>query len=254
MKCVILAGGYGSRISEETHDKPKPMVEIGNKPIIWHIMKYYYHFGVKEFIICLGYKSEVIKKFFIDYYIYNSDIEINPYLKEFNFLKNNSEDWTIKLIETGKNSLTGGRIKNIKKYIEEDEDFFMTYGDGLSNVDLNKLLKLHQKNKFIATLTSISQYQKFGKLKINKNKVLNFYEKPKEDFKINGGFFVLNSKIFNYIKSNMTVFEKEPLERLASIGKLGAHHHNGFWQCMDSLRDKQSLELVWQKNPPWKIW
>ncbi|MCZ8532015.1 glucose-1-phosphate cytidylyltransferase [Psychrobacillus psychrodurans] len=257
MKVVILAGGLGTRISEESHLKPKPMIEIGDMPILWHIMKSYSHHGYNDFIICCGYKGYVIKEYFADYYLHRSDIT-------FDFTKNNkmeihnnaAEPWKITLVDTGLNTMTGGRIKRVRDYIG-NEPFMLTYGDGVSDVDINELLKFHNSHGRLATLTAIQPGGRFGVLGINENDTIsNFKEKSKQDGGwINGGFMVLNPEIFSYIEDDSTVFENDPLERLASIGELKSYKHNGFWQCMDTLRDKMLLEeLLLKGKAPWKVW
>lgn len=257
MKVVILAGGFGTRISEESYLKPKPMIEIGGKPVLWHIMKLYSHYGYNEFIICCGYKQNVIKEWFADYYLYNSDVT-------FDFSDNNkmeihnnvSEPWKVTLVDTGLNTMTGGRIKRIKEFITEDK-FFMTYGDGVSDVNIDKLLQFHENHGKIATLTAVGVNQRFGILQMNQqNDIISFREKSLDDGDhINGGYMVLNTQIFEYIKDDTTVFEKEPLEQLANEGELKAFNHNGFWQCMDTKREMERLEEMWEKNQaPWKVW
>lgn len=257
MKVVILAGGFGTRISEESHLKPKPMIEIGDKPILWHLMKYYSSFGFNDFIICLGYKSYVVKEFFDDYYLHTSDITFDFRNGSKEIHNNFAEPWKITLVDTGLNTMTGGRIKRIKNFIG-DETFMLTYGDGVSNVDLDKLLKFHKESGKIATLTAIQPGGRFGMLDINENNSIeSFREKSKEDGGwINGGFMVLNPEIFNYINNgDATVFEKEPLEKLAEEGELNAYKHHGFWQCMDTMRDKELLEkLIKEGKAPWKVW
>jgi len=249
---VILAGGFGTRISEETTKIPKPMVEIGGIPIILHIMNYYSKFGVNEFIICAGYKANILKEYFYSLTYSQSDLEFNLKDKKISFLTKNKKQWKIKIIDTGINTMTGGRIKKILKYIKS-ENFFMTYGDGLSNVNINSLYKLHLKHKKIATVTAVKPTSRFGYLKINKyNLVKKFEEKPINDDWINGGFFILNKKIYKYIKNSKTIFEKEPLEFLSQKKQLIAFKHKGFWQPMDTLRDKKVLEKIWMsKTVPW---
>ena len=256
MKVVILAGGYGTRITEETQYKPKPMIEIGGKPILWHIMKYYSSFGFNDFIICCGYKGEVIKNYFLNYQSINSDIEIDYENNKINFLKPTEEKWKIKLIDTGENTMTGGRLKRIKKYLNEDDLFFFTYGDGLSNINLKRLLEYHKKNKNLVTVTAVYTQGRFGALNIKSNRVIKFNEKPKGDnFRINGGFFVINKKALDFISGDKTVWEKKPLEILAKQRLLGAFNHNNFWYPMDTLRDYKFLQELWeQKKAPWKIW
>lgn len=257
MKVVILAGGFGTRISEESHLKPKPMVEIGEKPILWHIMKYYSSFGFNEFIICCGYKQYVIKEWFANYYLHGSDITFDFSADNQMTVHNNiSEPWKVTLVDTGLHTMTGGRIKRIKDYVG-DEPFMLTYGDAVSNVDIDELLKQHKECNRIATLTSVQPDGRFGILDIaSDNAISNFKEKKKEDAGwINAGFMVLESKVFDYIEGDLTVFEKYPLEELARTGQLGAYKHEGFWQCMDTLRDKEKLEKLWNDNAaPWKVW
>ncbi len=256
MKAVILAGGLGTRISEETDDKPKPMIEIGGKPILWHIMKMYSSYGVNDFIICCGYKGYVIKEYFANYFLHMSDVTF--YMKE-NKMKvhhERAESWTVTLIDTGDNTMTGGRIKKIKKYIKDDEAFCLTYGDGVSDVDIGKLIKYHEEQKTMATLTAVYPPGRFGSLDLSNNKVQTFKEKPKGDgSRINGGFFVLSPEVIDLIEGDSTVWEQEPMENLASQGQMSAFRHDGFWQPMDTLRDKHYLEELWQSQaPPWKVW
>ena len=257
MKVVILAGGLGTRISEETDHKPKPMVEIGGKPILWHIMKIYSHYGFNEFIICLGYKGYVIKEYFSNYFLHQSDVTLD--LKNNNVQYHNArfEPWKITLVDTGDLTMTGGRLKRLKGYISEDEQFHMTYGDGVSSIDINELVAFHQTHGALATLTSVSPPGRFGALKfINLDEVAQFVEKPARDgTRINGGFFVLSGKVLDLISDDETIWEQEPLETLASNGELRAFAHNGFWQPMDTLRDKLLLEDLWlKKAAPWKVW
>ena len=258
MKVVLLAGGFGTRISEESIYKPKPMVEIGSKPILWHIMKEYAYYGHNEFIICAGYKQEYIKKWFADYFLCNSDVTFD-YTKGDNELtihQSNIEPWKVTVVDTGLNTMTGGRIKRIQKYVG-DETFFMTYGDGVCDVDINKLLEFHQTHGKIATLTAVLQDQSKGVLDIGgDNAVKSFREKSISDgAPINAGYMVLGPETFDYIEGDKTVFEKEPLERLANEGQLMSYMHKGFWQCMDSVREKQMLEkLLAAGQAPWKKW
>ena len=252
-KLVILAGGRGTRFIEETHLTPKPMINIGGIPIILHIMKYYSYFGVKEFIICGGYKVENIKTFFLNLNNFINDIEINFNNNEIDFLTKNNFDWNVKIVDTGLHTMTGGRIKKIKKYINNDENFYLTYGDGLSNVNIRKLSEFHIAHKKIATLTMVIPPARYGAVEANKNIVTKFQEKPKGDNQlINGGFFVLNKKIFKFIKNDKTIFEENVLKKLTKLKELQAYKHLGFWQPMDSLRDKIDLEKLWLKNPFWK--
>jgi glucose-1-phosphate cytidylyltransferase len=254
MKVVILAGGLGSRISEESYLKPKPMIKVGNHPILIHIMEYYSKFGFNDFIICLGYKSEVIKEYFLNYKLHNSDVVFDFKKNQTTFLKQGKLDWKVSLIETGDNTMTGGRLKRISHLIDED-NFMMTYGDGLSNINLEKLINFHKKSNVLATVTAVQPTGRFGTLEVerNTNVVKKFIEKPKGDNGwVNGGYFVLNKKVFNYIGDDTTVWEDEPLSNLASEGKLKAFKHEGFWHPMDTLRDKNFLNELWKKNnAPW---
>jgi len=256
MKVVILAGGRGTRIQEESLIKPKPLIEIGSKPIIWHIMKNYSHYGFKEFVICCGYKGYLIKEYFANFSLHNSDVTIDIKKNEIKVHKNNNEDWKITLIDTGDNSLTGGRILRVKDFV--DEEFLLTYGDGVADVDINKLVQHHKTNKKIATMTIVQPQGRFGVVEFNtkNNLIENFSEKVKGDGAwINGGFFVLNKKIFKYLKDDFTVWEKEPLENLSKENQLVAFKHDGFWYPMDTMRDKVYLENLWEKNKaPWKLW
>ena len=256
MKVVILAGGKGSRIQEESIIKPKPLIEIGSKPIIWHIMKTYSHYGFKEFVICCGYKGYLIKEYFANFSSYNSDLTIDIKKNEIKVHKNNNEDWKISLIDTGDDSLTGGRILRIKDFV--DEEFLLTYGDGVSDVNISKLIQHHKINKKIATMTIVQPQGRFGVVEFNKknNLIENFSEKLKGDGAwINGGFFVLNKKIFDYLEDDFTIWEKEPLEKLSKENQLVAFKHDNFWYPMDTMRDKAYLENLWEKNKaPWKLW
>ena len=257
MKVVILAGGLGTRISEETDHKPKPMVEIGGKPIIWHIMKIYSHYGFKEFIICLGYKGYVIKEYFSNYFLHQSDVTLDLENNNVHYHNARSEPWKITLVDTGDFTMTGGRLKRLKGYISEDEQFHMTYGDGVASIDISELVAFHQTHGALATLTSVSPPGRFGALKfINSDEVAQFVEKPSGDgARINGGFFVLSGKVLNLISNDETIWEQEPLETLARNSELRAFAHNGFWQPMDTLRDKLLLEDLWlKKAAPWKVW
>lgn len=256
MKAVILAGGFGTRLSEETDNKPKPMVEIGDFPILWHIMKIYSFYGVNDFIICLGYKGYIIKEYFANYYLHSSDVEYNFKKDKINIINRRSEPWKIKLIDTGYNSMTGGRLKRISKYLNKNEDFCFTYGDGLSDVNIIELIKFHKQKKAIATMTAVNPPGRFGAIDIENDLVTSFKEKPSgSEGLINGGFFILNTRALNYIKDDSTIWEKEPLEKLSKEKKLAAYVHNGFWQPMDTLRDKKYLEKLWSLNEaPWKLW
>ena len=260
MKAVILAGGFGTRISEESGVRPKPMVEIGGKPILWHIMKIYSSYGIHDFIICLGYKGAIIKEYFSNYFLYNSDVTFDMQENKMVVHKVHSEPWNVTLVDTGENSMTGGRLKRVKEYIG-NETFCMTYGDGVSDVNINELIQHHRKQDVLATLTSVRQHGRFGVFNLapNEAKIRYFKEKPQSDGDdsawINGGFFVLEPGVLDYIDGDSTVFEKKSLEGLATDGQLSAFRHTGFWQPMDTLRDKNLLEELWnQGNAPWKIW
>jgi len=257
MKTVILAGGFGTRLAEETGVRPKPMVEIGDKPILWHIMKIYSAHGLNDFIICLGYKGHIIKEYFSKYLLYRSDVTFNLRNNNMHIHKNETEPWKVTLVDTGKKSMTGGRIKRVKDYIGE-ETFCLTYGDGVTNLNINELIQFHRKQKVLATLTAVQSPGRFGAFKLNENqnKISAFKEKPKGDGAwINGGFFVLEPGVMDYIDDDLTVWEQEPMEKLAKDGELCAYRHYGFWQNMDSLRDKMYLEELWaRENPAWKIW
>lgn len=253
MKAVILAGGFGTRISEESHLKPKPMIEIGGKPILWHIMKEYSKYGINDFIICCGYKQEKIKEYFKDYYLYASDVTFDMKNNKMDIHNNYSEPWSVTLIDTGLNTMTGGRIKRIQEYIG-NETFMLTYGDGVCDIDIDKLLKYHKKQGKIATITAVQPGGKFGALKINNDSIIeSFVEKSKADGGwINGGYMVLEPEVFDYIEGDSTVFEKGPLETLAKEGNLVAYKYDGFWQCMDTLKDKNYLEeLIASGEAPW---
>jgi glucose-1-phosphate cytidylyltransferase len=257
MKVVILAGGYGTRISEESHLKPKPMIEIGQKPILWHIMKIYSSYGYNDFIICLGYKGYVIKEYFANYFLHESDVTFD-FRNNNQFITHNhsAEPWKVTLVNTGIDTMTGGRVKRIKSYIG-DEPFMLTYGDGVSDVNIRELVEFHKLKGRKATVTAIQPDGRFGVLDITEqSEVHGFQEKPKGDHSwINGGFFVLEPEVFDYIEGDHTLFEKEPLERLAQDNELVAYKHNGFWQPMDTMRDKKVLEDLWMTGKaPWKIW
>jgi len=258
MKVVIFAGGIGSRITEESHLKPKPMIEIGGKPIIWHIMKIYEVHGFNDFVVCLGYKGYVIKEYFMNYFMHNSDVTINLSNNKVEVHQTETESFKITLVDTGLNTKTAGRLKRIKKYIG-NETFMLTYGDGLTDLNLKKLLEFHKKHGKIATVTSVQPAPKFGSLDIqNDGKVSRFLEKPKGDgYWINGGFFVLQPDVFKYLRKNAddVMWEGSPLEELSEDGQLVAYKHTGFWKCMDAMRDKIELENLWNSNQAkWKIW
>lgn len=253
MKCVILAGGLGTRLSEETNKIPKPMVEIGGKPIIWHIMKWYSYFGIKDFIICCGYKGFMIKEFFYHYYMHNSDMTINLNSGDVEFKKGNTENWRVTLVDTGLETPTEGRLFQVKEYVE-DSPFCMTYGDGLGNVNLEKLVEFHHCNTSVVTLTAVQPQGRFGNLELENDIVKSLKEKViEEDSYINGGFFVINPEIFKILDPQV-MFEKGALIKLAEAGKLSAYRHNGEWRCMDTLNDKGVLEDLWKSGKAfWKI-
>jgi len=255
MKCVILAGGLGTRISEETQLKPKPMVEIGGMPLLWHIMKTYSAYGVNDFVICCGYKGYMIKEYFANYFLHTSDITIDMKNNDVEVHQKHAEPWKVTMIDTGMNTMTGGRLKKIQKYVD-NETFCFTYGDGLSDINITNLLKFHKENKTFATTTAVQPPGRYGDLQLKNNKVTKFIEKPLGGGSfVNGGYFVLEPEVFDYLKGNNTVWEKEPLENLASENQLSAFTHNGFWHAVDTLRDKNNLEELWNsKNTPWKIW
>jgi glucose-1-phosphate cytidylyltransferase len=256
MKVVLLAGGLGTRLSEETELKPKPMVEIGGKPILWHIMKIYSHYGFNEFIICCGYKGYIIKEYFAHYFLHYSDITVDLNDNSIDYHRSDAEPWKITMVDTGLNTMTGGRIKRIQKYIGE-ETFMLTYGDGLSDINLNELLKFHQSHGKLATLTAVQTSGKFGALALDHEKVHSFMEKPKGDGAwINGGFFVLEPGVFDYIKDgDQTIWERGPVEDLAQNNQLFAYKHSSFWRPMDTLRDKVELENLWNTpNCNWRLW
>lgn len=257
MKIVILAGGYGSRISEESYLKPKPMIEIGDKPILWHIMKLYSYYGFNEFIVCCGYKQHVIKEWFADYFLNNSDVTFDFTCENKVVIhKNMSEPWKVTLVDTGLDTMTGGRIKRIRNYIG-NEPFCMTYGDAVSDVNIERLVEMHKVVGGVVTLTAVQPLGRFGMINISKEMIVtNFREKKRDDTGwINGGYMVLEPDIFDYIEGDKTVFEREPLERLSQEGLLTAYKHGGFWQCMDTKREKDNLEELWNSGAaPWKIW
>ena len=256
MKAVILAGGFGTRISEETHLKPKPMIEIGGKPIIWHIMKHYSQHGINDFIICCGYKGYVIKEYFANYFLHMADVTFNMETNHMEVHQKDAEKWNVTLINTGDNTMTGGRLKRVKDYLDKNEDFCFTYGDGVSDVNIKKLIDFHKKHNKIATVTGVQPPGRYGALDIEGDKVIGFTEKPAGDNgSINGGFFVLSPKVINYIEGDDTSWEEEPLRSIASDGELRVFAHDGFWHAMDTLRDKKILESLWnEEKAPWKKW
>jgi glucose-1-phosphate cytidylyltransferase len=255
MKAVILAGGYGTRISEESGVRPKPMIEIGGKPILWHIMKIYSHYGINDFIICLGYKGHIIKEYFANYYLNNSDVTFDMQNNSMEVHNCHSDPWKVTLVHTGQNSMTGGRLKRVREYIG-DETFCLTYGDGLSNVNIHELINFHKEQGTLATLTAVQQPGRFGAFNLSSQdtKIAHFHEKPNGGDMpwINGGFFVLEPEVIDYIEGDDTTWEREPLELLAKESELAAYRHTDFWQPMDTLRDKNVLEELWQSgNAPW---
>jgi len=257
MKVVILAGGYGTRISEETDNIPKPMINIGSKPILWHIMKMYSTYGINEFIICCGYKGYVIKEYFSNYFLHMSDVTFSMKDNRMKVHCERAEPWTITLVDTGKGTMTGGRIKRIEKYVKGDDSFCLTYGDGLSDVNITQLIKFHNKQKTLATLTAVYPPGRFGALDVSiDNKITSFHEKPEGDGnRINGGFFVLSPKVMDLIDDDATVWEEGPMKELAKKKEMSAFIHNGFWQPMDTLREKNLLEDLWNSgSAPWKSW
>jgi len=255
MKAVILAGGLGSRLSEETVVRPKPMVEVGGKPILWHIMKIFSTHGVNEFVVCLGYKGYLMKEYFANYHLHMSDVTIDLRENKLEVHQNSSEPWRVTLVETGEQTMTGGRLRRVRSYLGTD-DFCMTYGDGVSDVDVGALIRFHHEQGRLATVTATVPPSRFGRLDIEDGAVVRFLEKPEgEAGWINGGFFVLNPRVLDYVSDDDTIWEREPLERLASEGQLSAYRHQGFFQPMDTLRDKQFLEDLWTSGKaPWKVW
>lgn len=256
MKVVILAGGLGTRLSEETTIKPKPMVEIGGKPILWHIMKIYSHYGINEFIVCLGYKGYIIKEYFANYFLHQSDITIDLEKNKIKTHNNYAEPWKVTLVDTGDNTMTGGRVLRVKDYIG-NETFMMTYGDGVANINIKELIEFHKNKNKIATVTATQPFGRFGSMEIDSNNnVKHFIEKPEGDGKwVNGGFFVLKPEVFDFIEGDHIFFERQPLESLAGKNQLSAYHHKGFWMPMDKLSDKIELEKMWESGKaPWKVW
>ena len=256
MKVIILAGGLGTRISEETSTRPKPMVEIGGRPILWHILKMYSRHGINDFVICCGYKGYVIKEYFANYFLHMSDVTFDMSKNAMEVHQQSAEPWRVTLVDTGDNTMTGGRFKRVANYVKDEELFCLTYGDGVSDVNITELIAFHKAQNVKATLTATSPPGRFGALDLNGNKINSFMEKPKGDGAlINGGFFVLSPQVLDYITDDRTIWEREPLERLAQEGNLAAYQHTGFWQPMDTLRDKTQLEELWQSGQaPWKTW
>lgn len=254
MKVVILAGGLGTRLSEETELKPKPMLEVGDHPILWHIMKTYAHYGFKEFFIALGYKGAVIKRYFMDYHSLQRDVTIDLADGKMDFRDSEPEDWKIHLIDTGQNSMTGGRVKRLEEHLK-GETFMVTYGDGVCDVNIAEVLKFHRSHGKLGTVTAVRPPARFGELTIDNDHTAKFSEKPQtHEGWINGGYLVFEPEILNYLNGDSSVLELEVLERLAGEGQLAAYKHDGFWQCMDTLRDKRQLEKAWEEGAPWKIW
>ena len=255
MKVVILAGGLGTRIAEESHLRPKPMIEIGGRPILWHIMKYYSGFGLNDFVICLGYKGYIVKEFFANYVLHSSDLSVDLASNTLTYHNQRSEDWKVTLVDTGESTLTGGRVKRIAKYLD-DEPFCLTYGDGVSNVDIAAQIQAHKDSGLLATMTIVRPPARYGSSRVENGRVVEFLEKPQaSEGLINGGFFVMNPQALNYIEGDDTPLEADPLEKLAANDQLGAWEHQGFWQAMDTLREKNLLEDLWAKgDAPWKNW
>ncbi len=256
MKAVILAGGLGTRLSEETSTRPKPMVDIGGKPILWHIMKIYSSHGINDFIICCGYKGYVIKEYFANYFLHMSDVTFNMRDNSMEVHNKRAEPWNVTLVDTGEHSMTGGRLRRVAEYVKDEESFCFTYGDGVGDIDIADSIRFHKEHGKAATLTATYPPGRFGALDIQKNQVMNFKEKPKGDgAMINGGFFVLTPKVLEYLTDDSTIWEQEPLRGLAEDGELMAYEHQGFWQPMDTLRDKNLLEELWEAGKaPWKTW
>lgn len=254
MKAVILAGGLGTRISEESHLKPKPMIEVGGKPILWHIMKIYSHYGINDFVICCGYKGYLIKEYFANYFLHMSDVTFDMKYNRMEVHEKHAEPWRVTLVDTGQDTLTGGRLKRVRDFIG-DEAFCFTYGDGVADVDISKLVSFHHNHGKLATVTAIQPPGRYGALNIAGNRVNGFQEKPDGDGAwINGGYFVLESEVIDTIEGDQTSWEYGPIVKLAQEGQLMAYQHKGFWQAMDTLRDKNQLEQLWQTRPPWKVW
>lgn len=255
MKVIILAGGLGTRLQEETTVKPKPMVEIGGRPILWHIMKIYNHFGHKDFAVAMGYKADVIRNYFLTYYYHHCDFTIHIKNGNIDVQDGHSDDWNVYLADTGINTMTGGRLKRLKDWVN-GETFLMTYGDGVANIDINKLINFHKSSRKLVTLTAVRPPSRFGGLKLENDLVMDFDEKPQiGEGWINGGFFVIEPKALDYIENDNTPWERSPLETLSKEGQLAAYKHDGYWQCMDTIREVQALENLWQTgSAPWKLW
>jgi glucose-1-phosphate cytidylyltransferase len=254
MKAVILAGGLGTRISEESHLRPKPMIEIGGMPILWHVMKIYAHHGIRDFIVCLGYKGYVIKEYFANYFLHTSDVTLDLQNNRMEVHERHAEPWRVTLVDTGQHTLTGGRLKRVRGYLD-DEPFCFTYGDGVADLDVTAAVEFHRSHGRVATVTAVQPPGRYGALNLDDSRVLRFEEKPSGDGAwINGGFFVLDPKVVDEIEGDQTSWESGPLQRLAARDQLRAWRHRGFWQAMDTLRDKNHLEELWQASPPWKVW
>ena len=255
MKAVILAGGLGTRISEESHLRPKPMIEIGERPILWHIMKIYAAHGIRDFVVCLGYRGYMIKEYFANFFLHNSDVTIDARNNTIDYHATTTEPWRVTLVDTGASSMTGGRLKRVAPYLAKDEDFCFTYGDGVGDIDISALVSFHRAHGHKATLTAVVPPGRYGALSLEGDRVERFIEKPPGDAFINGGFFVLNPSVIDLIADDQTVWEAGPLEQLASSGELRAYRHSGFWQPMDTLREKNHLESLWASGKaPWKCW
>ena len=256
MKAVILAGGLGTRISEETQIKPKPMVEVGGRPILWHVMKIYSHFGINDFVICCGYKGYVIKEYFANYFLHMSNVTFDMASNRMEVHQNLAEPWRVSLVDTGEATMTGGRLRRVREFVKDEEAFCFTYGDGVADIDIPRLVDFHREKQVLATLTATYPPGRFGALDLQGDRVASFKEKPMGDGgRINGGFFVLSPKVIDIIKGDDTIWERDPLETLAAQGQLAAYSHEGFWQPMDTLRDKLQLEELWASGrAPWRIW
>jgi glucose-1-phosphate cytidylyltransferase len=254
MKVVILAGGLGTRISEESHLRPKPMIEIGGKPVLWHIMKIYSHYGINDFVICLGYKGYIVKEYFANYFLHMSNVTFDMARNHMEVHEHNAEPWRVTLVDTGQDTLTGGRLKQVRDYVG-DETFCFTYGDGVTDLDIGATISFHRAHGKKATVTAIQPPGRYGALNLEGAAVRSFQEKPAGDGAwINGGFFVLEPSVFDYIQDDQTSWESQPLQQMAQEGQLMSYQHSGFWQAMDTLRDKNQLEEMWNSNPPWKVW
>lgn len=254
MKTVILAGGLGTRISEESHLKPKPMIEIGGKPMLWHIMKIYSHYGINDFVICLGYKGYIIKEYFANYFLHMSDVTFDMEHNQMEVHQRHAEPWRVTLIDTGQDTMTGGRLKRVREHVG-NETFCFTYGDGVTDLDIGRVVEFHRRHGKAATVTAIQPPGRYGALSIDRNEVRSFQEKPAGDGAwINGGFFVLEPSVFDYIDGDHSSWESQPLQKLVDDGQLMSFQHLGFWQAMDTLREKNHLEELWNTSPPWKVW